>query len=96
LFGVSLTRGALRWMGMQCSGLYWYTHGFNLRAIAALVLGIVPNLPGFLQTVAWPPNSVHPVFVGLYDFSWFVGVATASVAYMAMCRMRPIKTCMAA
>lgn len=28
-----------------------YTHGFNLRAIGAFVLALIPNLPGFAAKV---------------------------------------------
>ncbi|KAF5374971.1 hypothetical protein D9758_000235 [Tetrapyrgos nigripes] len=38
----------LYWKG---TGDYWYTAGFNWRAIMAFSLALVPNLPGFAQKV---------------------------------------------
>ncbi|RYG50889.1 MAG: response regulator, partial [Chitinophagaceae bacterium] len=32
----------------RSAGMYSYSNGFNMRAIIALLLGILPNLPGFL------------------------------------------------
>ena len=44
-------------------GIYEYTHGFNLRALAALVAGIVVALVGL----------VVPQLRVLYNYAWFVG-----------------------
>lgn len=33
------------------SDVYWYTAGFNWRAILAFTLALVPNLPGFALKV---------------------------------------------
>ena len=30
-------------------GEYWYRGGYNPRALAALVIGVAPNVPGFLE-----------------------------------------------
>ena len=35
----------------QTKGRYTYSNGFNRHAIIALLLGIVPNIPGFLITI---------------------------------------------
>lgn len=52
-------------------GWYEYRGGFNLRAIAALVLGIAVALVGL----------VVPSLRGLYDYAWFVGFAVSFLAY---------------
>ncbi|CAM6127058.1 unnamed protein product [Calypogeia fissa] len=62
---------------------YWYTGGFNLRAIAALVLGVIPNIPGFLQSAKFL-DRVPTVFSIIYDNSWFVGFLVSSFIYWAL------------
>src|SRR5438067_10847920 len=64
---------------------YRYTNGFSIVAIVALIVAILPNLPGFLVTVKLvDPASVPPFFVRLYDYAWFVGFAIAFVVYLAL------------
>src|SRR6267378_1250476 len=64
---------------------YRYTNGFSLVAIFALIVAVLPNLPGFLVTVKLvDPASVPPFFVRLYDYAWFVGFAIAFVVYLAL------------
>jgi NCS1 family nucleobase:cation symporter-1 len=63
-------------------GLYSFTKGFNPHAITALVIGILPNVPGFLTTVGWAGPNVFPGWlVGLYDYAWFVGFGLSGVVY---------------
>src|SRR6266404_954004 len=64
---------------------YRYTNGFSLIAIFALIVAVLPNLPGFLVTVKLvDAASVPPFFVRLYDYAWFVGFAIAFVVYLAL------------
>jgi NCS1 family nucleobase:cation symporter-1 len=72
----------------QANSEYRFTNGFSLVAIVALVLGILPSLPGFLAQVhlidavkVFGPR-VAPILVGLYNYAWFVGFAIAFVAYL--------------
>jgi NCS1 family nucleobase:cation symporter-1 len=59
----------------QRDGIYRYTHGYNPKAIAALVFGILPNIPGFLvQIKVCNPDSVFGVFVPFYHYAWFIGL----------------------
>ncbi|MBF8248503.1 MAG: Cytosine/purine/uracil/thiamine/allantoin permease family protein [Bacteroidetes bacterium] len=68
-------------------GGYSYRHGFNPAAIVALILGIVPNIPGFLGTVkAVDPAAVGPFLMGLYNYAWFVGFGVAFSVYFAWMR----------
>lgn len=60
-------------------GEYEYTRGFNLRAILALVAGIVVALIGLLI------DSLR----FLYDYAWFVGFAIAFVVYLLAMRSTP-------
>jgi nucleobase:cation symporter-1, NCS1 family len=64
---------------------YRYTNGFSMFAVVALIIAILPNLPGFLATVKIiDPTSVPAFFVRLYDYAWFVGFAIAFVVYLAL------------
>ena len=52
-------------------GLYEYSHGFNWKAIAALVAGILAALIGLR----------FPALRVLYDYAWFVGFGVAAIVY---------------
>lgn len=54
--------------------------GWNLAALVALALGVLPTLPGFLYTVK-VISSCHPAFLAMYDVAWFVGVGVSTAAY---------------
>jgi NCS1 family nucleobase:cation symporter-1 len=41
------------------NGIYWYSHGYNMRMLFALVVGMIPALPGFFITVIKGPID-HP------------------------------------
>ena len=56
------------------NGVYAYDSGVNLRAVAALALGIVVALVGLLV----PPLRI------LYDYAWFVGFAVSAMVYVAL------------
>lgn len=55
-------------------GEYEYTAGFNIKAIIALVVGIVVALIG----------KVVPELKWLFDYAWFVGFAAAFLVYWAI------------
>ena len=68
-------------------GIYSYKNGWNMAAIAAFVLGVLPNIPGFLNAAfpsAFP--DVGEAFKTIYTYAWFVGVAIAAVVYGVMMR----------
>ena len=71
-------------------GPYSFTKGFNLRALVALVLGIIPNIPGFLGTV----GVIDPgtFWMKLYTYAWFVGFGLSLGIYLAATRIWPEKT----
>jgi NCS1 family nucleobase:cation symporter-1 len=69
----------------KAKGEYTYTNGFSLAALAALVLGVLPSLPGFLVNVkAIDDAAVAPVFADLYNYAWFTGFGVAFVVYLAL------------
>lgn len=62
-------------------GRYGYRNGVNPAAMTALLVGILPNLPGFLKAAGFVA-SVPPVFEAIYVYAWFVGLAVAAVTYL--------------
>jgi NCS1 family nucleobase:cation symporter-1 len=69
-------------------GRYTYRNGFNVRAIAALVLAILPVVPGFIRAVSVPGGTVaDPNFLDrLYAYAWFVTFALSFVLYLVFMR----------
>jgi NCS1 family nucleobase:cation symporter-1 len=63
-------------------GPYWYAGGFNPLAIAALVLGIAPCVPGFLATVSKHCQEIiPPIWSDLYHYAWFLSFAISFTVY---------------
>jgi NCS1 family nucleobase:cation symporter-1 len=73
----------------QEDGMYGANNGYNWNGVIAFVLGILPNLPGFLF-VAGGIDSVAPIFQQIYTFAWFVGFIVSAVVYIILCRLRPL------
>ena len=66
-------------------GLYTYKNGFNSIAVIALLLGILPNIPGFLLQVKLIAATTFPEWIsGLYHYAWFVGFAVSGVLYFIL------------
>jgi NCS1 family nucleobase:cation symporter-1 len=61
------------------NGEYWYKNGFNIKAIIAFVLAIMPCIPGMLNTMGIIKS--RGFFIALYDYNWFVGFIISFVAY---------------
>jgi NCS1 family nucleobase:cation symporter-1 len=55
-------------------GIYEFTGGFNLRALAALAAGIAVALVGL----------VVPQFRVLYDYAWFVGFGVSFLTHFVL------------
>jgi nucleobase:cation symporter-1, NCS1 family len=66
----------------QTNGIYHYQGGVNIRAVVALVLAILPNIPGFIGTVSktMRPN-IPDLFMNLYHYAWFTGFFVALIIY---------------
>ena len=72
------------------NGEYRYRNGFSLVAIAALVLGVIPSIPGFLAQVKWTDTSlVPPALTSLYHYAWFVGFGIAFIVYAILRKAAP-------
>jgi nucleobase:cation symporter-1, NCS1 family len=67
-------------------GIYSYGNGFNWRAMVALVVSIIPVVPGFIKAATTPNGQVaNPGFLDtLYTYAWFVTFALGFVIYYAL------------
>ena len=73
-------------------GAYWYTAGWNWRAVAALLVGGLLAVGGSYSGVdshgaeqgPFPVDGMIPFLKPLADYGWAVGFASASVVYLAL------------
>jgi len=71
-------------------GPYRFTAGFSMVGLGALVLAVLPCLPGFLATVgAVSAECVPPLLMTVYHLAWFVGFFTAFFLYIVLRRCWP-------
>ena len=66
----------------QPDSIYRYRDGFNWRAIVAFIVGVAPNLPGFINSINTDVKvgaGVHP-----YQFGWLLGFVGTSIVYLAV------------
>ncbi|WNM31329.1 NCS1 family nucleobase:cation symporter-1 [Streptomyces sp. Li-HN-5-11] len=75
----------------QSGGRYWYTGGWNLRAVAAFVIGGILAVGGSYSTVVkgvkqgpFPADGVIPFLKPLADYGWAVGLASALLVYTSL------------
>lgn len=62
------------------NGDYYYSRGYNLVALVALIFGIFPVVPGFLKTVGFC-SSISDVFLVIYNNAWFFSFFSAGFVY---------------
>ncbi len=60
--------------------------GVNPVAMVALVLGILPNVPGFLHGVH-ALREVPGIFTAIYPYAWFTGVFVSGLLYVVGTRV---------
>jgi nucleobase:cation symporter-1, NCS1 family len=68
-------------------GIYHYTCGINWRAWTAFVVGVVPSLPGLINSVnssVDPGQGIHP-----YQFGWLLGFVATTIVYLPLCWIFP-------
>jgi NCS1 family nucleobase:cation symporter-1 len=72
----------------KLEGRYTYRNGLNHRALWALVLAIVPVVPGFVRAAVTPGGQVaNPSLLdALYTYAWFVTFGLSFVLYLAFSR----------
>jgi NCS1 family nucleobase:cation symporter-1 len=72
-------------------GAYSYRSGYNWRAVAALVLSVLPVIPGFLRAATTAGGRVpNPtLFDQLYSYAWFVTFGLSFVIYLTLSKGAP-------
>jgi NCS1 family nucleobase:cation symporter-1 len=69
-------------------GRYAYSGGWNWRAIAAVLVGVVPVLPGFFKAATTPGFTgvfENPTFIeGLYNYGLFFTFFVAGLVYLLL------------
>ena len=72
------------------NGLYSYRHGVNTKAMFALVIAILPVVPGFIRAAMTPGGNVaNPnLFDHVYQYAWFVTFGLSFVLYLVLMRTR--------
>jgi nucleobase:cation symporter-1, NCS1 family len=65
--------------------------GWNVVALAALAVGVLPNLPGFLYAIkVMAPDAKNPtVWEGIYPYAWFTGFFLSGVLYVVGMKLKP-------
>ncbi|MGQ0560604.1 MAG: NCS1 family nucleobase:cation symporter-1 [Gemmatimonadota bacterium] len=72
----------------KLEGKYTYSGGYNPRAVFALVLAIIPVVPGFVRAATTPGGIVGNPSIAdhLYTYAWFVTFAISFVYYSLVMR----------
>jgi NCS1 family nucleobase:cation symporter-1 len=76
----------------KSNGIYSFTGGFNNAAIIAMLLGILPNVPGFFITIKVLQTDAVPQWIShLYNYAWFVGFLVSGFVYWGMMKKRKLR-----
>ncbi|MFW8595018.1 NCS1 family nucleobase:cation symporter-1 [Cribrihabitans neustonicus] len=70
----------------KMNGIYSGKNGTNWAGVWALVIGILPNLPGFLAGVGITAGT-SDFFATIYTYAWFVGLVVAGAAYLVLSKI---------
>jgi NCS1 family nucleobase:cation symporter-1 len=72
----------------KLDGIYSYSNGVNYRAIVALVVAVLPVVPGFIRAATTPGGVIaNPTLLdSLYTYAWFVTFALSFVLYLLIAR----------
>ncbi|MGH9238457.1 MAG: cytosine permease [Vicinamibacterales bacterium] len=68
------------------NGRYRYSNGVNYKAMAALIVAMLPVIPGFLRAAVTPGGQVaSPTWLdSFYSYAWFVTFAISFVVYLLL------------
>jgi NCS1 family nucleobase:cation symporter-1 len=71
-------------------GEYWFTGGYNVRALVAVACGVIPVLPGFLHAATTEGGVIaDPDFLDqLYRYGVFVAFGLSAVTFVLLTRQQ--------
>ena len=74
----------------KIDGRYSYRNGINSKAVIALVIAVLPVVPGFVRaaTTAGGVVSNPNLFDHLYTYAWFVTFTLSAVIYLVLSKGR--------
>jgi NCS1 family nucleobase:cation symporter-1 len=67
-------------------GAYSFRSGINWKAVLAVLIGIIPNVPGFLSHVSAGSIGVPGIFNEIYTYAWFVSLLIAGAVHWILSR----------
>jgi NCS1 family nucleobase:cation symporter-1 len=71
------------------TGIYWFTGGWNLRCLAALILGMMPALPGFIMNCI--DTTTDNAAVRIFQIAYFVCCPLSLIIYFALNYIWPVE-----
>ena len=74
------------------SGRYWYTNGWNLKAVGAFALAALLSVGGSYSAPGggpFPRDGIIPFLRPLADYGWIVGFTAGFAIYLALTRLFP-------
>lgn len=73
------------------TGPYFFTLGFNWRAYAAYISGILINVVGFAGAVNGGNVPIGATYI--YNFNFFCGFIISALMYWGLCKLYPVPAC---
>jgi nucleobase:cation symporter-1, NCS1 family len=72
----------------KMDGRYAYSSGWNVKALVAVFVGVIPVLPGFFKAATTPGFAgvfVEPTFIeSLYNYGLFLTFAVSGIVYLGL------------
>ena len=67
-------------------GAYWFSRGYNWRALVAVAAGVLPVLPGFIHAATTEGGVIADpgFFDQLYRYGVFVAFGISAASYLAL------------
>jgi NCS1 family nucleobase:cation symporter-1 len=78
-----IRRRQLDIMELYCDSHPLFSHrAINWVAMAALIIGVAPNMPGFVRSLRMHQNHEKSFFDHIYVYAWFTGLFIAGFVYV--------------
>src|SRR5918994_5639903 len=74
-------------------GEYWFSRGYNWRALVAVAAGVIPVLPGFLHAATTEGGVIADpdFFDQLYRYGVFVAFGLSAITYVGLMRVQVLE-----